>query len=189
MTDLLQTILTITNIPAPEEEKLRAIVRSQQLKKGDLFIKEGSVPQKFAFVSSGLFRYFYVSKKGREFTKGFFQEHSFIVSYSAMIKQAPSHHAIEALEDSRVHVIDYQKWLQLYNNHPCWTPLLVSLLQKGYIKKEAREREFLLLDARERYESFLRECPGLEHRIKQHHVASYLGITPVALSRIRGKIK
>lgn len=189
MYELLEVVRSMINIPEAEERKLGAITHDLCLNKGDIFLRHGAIPQKFAFVSSGLFRYFYVSKKGSEFTKGFFQERSFIVSYSAMVKQTPSHYSIEALEDSRIHIIDYQKWLQLYSNHSCWASLLLALLQKGYMKKEAREREFLLLDAQERYISFLDEYPGLESRIKQHHVASYLGITPVALSRIRGKIK
>jgi CRP-like cAMP-binding protein len=189
MDDLLQAIRSIANIPETEARKLAAITQGLYLNKGDLFLRHGAIPQKFAFVSSGLFRYFYVSTKGSEYTKGFFQEDSFIVSYSAMVKQTGSYYAIEALEESHVQVIDYHKWLKLYNDHPCWTPVLIALLQKGYMKKEAREREFLLLDAEERYRLFLQEYPNLELRIKQHHVASYLGITPVALSRIRGKIK
>jgi hypothetical protein len=60
-------------------------------------------------------------------------------------------------------------------------------LEKGYCIKEAREREFLLFDAKARYRSFLSTYPGLEKRVKQHLIASYLGITPVALSRVRKK--
>jgi CRP-like cAMP-binding protein len=189
MDDLLNVIRGITSIPDSEERKLASITQGMYLNKGDLFLRHGAIPQKFAFVSSGIFRYFYVSAKGSEFTKGFFPEKTFIVSYTAMVKQTGSYYTIEALEDSHVQVIDYCKWLKLCSDHPCWTSLLISLLQKGYMKKEARERELLLLDAEERYRLFLQEYPNLELRIKQHHVASYLGITPVALSRIRGKIK
>jgi CRP-like cAMP-binding protein len=165
------------------------MIRHQELKKGEVFLQAGTIPNKLAFVSTGLFRYFYASRKGTEFTKGFFPEGTFIVSYSAMVKQSPSYYSIEALEDSSIQVLDYQKWMDLFNGHPCWSPVLIALLQKGYMKKENREREFLLLNAGERYQSFLQEYPGLENRIKQHLVASYLGITPVALSRIRGKLK
>ena len=60
--------------------------------------------------------------------------------------------------------------------------------EKGYATKEKRERELLLLDAESRYKSFIHEFPHLEPRIKQHMIASYLGITPIALSRIRKKM-
>ena len=182
---LLHFVNTLIAPPTDEAEKLQRIATTASLKKGELFIRAGMVPQKFAFVSSGLFRYFYCNEKGSEFTKGFFTENNFIVSYSAMAQQQPSYFTIEALEDSTLAVIDLRDWKELFNGHPCWTKLLLALLEKGYTKKEARERDLLLLNAEERYRGFLQEYPYLESRIKQHMIASYLGITPVALSRIR----
>jgi CRP-like cAMP-binding protein len=136
-------------------------------------------------VNSGLFRYYYVSEKGSEFTKGFFAERSFITAYTAMRKGRPSHYTIEALEDASILVVDYQQWLHLQNRHTCWMHFLFSLVEKGYEKKESRERELLLFSAEERYRSFLKDYSALEKRLKQHMIASYLGITPVALSRIK----
>ena len=185
ITDLLTTVRGIANIPAEEEEKLCNILVNEDLKKGETFIREGDVPQKFAFVSHGLFRYYYVNEKGNEFTKGFFPENNFITSYTAMVRRQPSYYTVQALENARVLVIDYRQWQHLYHGHACWMNLLFALVEKGYMKKEARERELLILSAEERYRSFLNEYPDLEKRIKQHLIASYLGITPVALSRIR----
>jgi CRP-like cAMP-binding protein len=185
MENLLKTIRSIAQIPSSEEEKLVRIVTAQTCGKGDLFIREGAVPQKFAFVTSGLFRYYYINQKGSEFTKGFFPENSFITSYTAMIRHSPSFYAIEALEPSTILVFNYDEWKVIYQGHPCWHSFLIALLEKGYSKKETRERELLLFSAEERYRSFLTEYPHLEKRVKQHLIASYLGITPVALSRIR----
>jgi CRP-like cAMP-binding protein len=183
--NLLNTIRAITHLPAEEEAKLVAIVRRQVLLKNDRFLEAGTVPRKFAFVNRGMFRYFYANDKGSEFTKGFFSENAFIISYTAMTGGYGSYYAIEAVEDAEILVIDYAEWKALYNNHPCWSRLLIAMLEKGFAKKESRERELLLHSAEERYRSFLMEYPQLEDRIKQHMVASYLGITPVALSRIR----
>ena len=66
-----------------------------------------------------------------------------------------------------------------------WERLGRLLTEQLYIKKEQREAEFLLDDAPTRYRNFQKQYPGLEDRLPQYHVASYLGITPVALSRIR----
>ena len=183
--NLLQVIKTITDLPAEEERKLRSILHEQTLQKGDIFIREGAIPQKFAFVNNGLFRYYYLNSKASEFTKGFFSENSFIASYTAMTRGTRSYYTIEALEDSDIVAVDYHKWKLLYNNHPCWSKLLIALLEKGFAKKEKRERQLLLDSAEDRYRAFLEEDGYLESRIKQHLVASYLGITPVALSRIR----
>ncbi len=105
-----------------------------------------------------------------------------------MIQNRDSYFSIEALEDSVIGVIRYKDWKLLLDNHICWKLFLISFLEKGYGVKESREREFLILDAEERYKLFLKTFPNVEHRIKQHYIASYLGITPVALSRIRKKM-
>ena len=116
-------------------------------------------------------------------------ENSFITSYSALIQNRESYFSIEALEDAEIIEIDYEKWKTISNNKLCWHKFLLSLVEKGYCIKEAREREFLLFDAEKRYKSFLNFFPGLDKRIKQHLIASYLGITPVALSRLRKKLR
>ena len=152
------------------------------------FLSAGQVPTKFGLVIAGLFRYVYISEEGREFTKVFMPEQSFISSYSAMIANTPSYFFIEALEPSRVLVIDYPDWEILRAQHPAWNRLLIKLLEKGYATKERREREFLLLNAESRYKIFLEEYPALEKRVRQHMIASYLGITPIALSRIRKRM-
>lgn len=183
--NLISVIKNLADVPDSETTRLHAIAIEQTISKGENFLLAGSVPQKFAFVEKGLFRYYYADDKGNEFTKGFFPENNFIVSYSAMIRQSHSFYTIEALEDSIIYVIDYQQWQKLYGGHPGWSQFLIKLLEKGYMKKESRERELLLYGAEARYKIFINEYPQLEHRIKQHQIASYLGITPVALSRIR----
>lgn len=69
-----------------------------------------------------------------------------------------------------------------------WNKLLIALLEKGYSIKEKRERDLLLLDAERRYKIFLQDFSVLESTIKQHQIASYIGITPIALSRNRKKM-
>lgn len=185
---MIQSVRAIVDLPAEQEAGLRNICKPVSLNKGDCLIREGQIPHKFAYVNSGLFRYFYVDNKGNEFTKGFFPEGSFLSSYSAMVQQSPSFFSIEALEDAEVLVIDYNAWKELRQAHRCWSDFLVAVLEKGFIRKESREREFLLFDAEKRYMLFLERYPGLDQRIRQHLIASYLGITSVALSRIRRKM-
>jgi len=153
------------------------------------FITAGHIPIEFGFVLNGLFRYVYSTAEGNEFTKGFMPENNFVSSYSAMISDTRSFFHIEAIENSKVLVISYHDWLKLKAKNPKWNVLLIKLLEKGYAVKEKREREFLLLDAQSRYKIFLKEYPTLETRVKQYMIASYLGITPIALSRVRKKMK
>lgn len=185
---MIQSIRSVVDLLEEQENKLFSICRPQSLSKGAFFIREGQVPRKFAFVNEGLFRYFYIDDKGNEFTKGFFPEGSFLSSYSAMIQEAPSHFTIEALEDAEILVIDYDAWKDLRTQHPCWGEFLLAMMEKAFIKKETREREFLIYDSEKRYLLFLERYPGLDQRIRQHLIASYLGITSVALSRIRRRM-
>ncbi len=183
--ELLQRIITL---PDTEGKKFEAMATKRLMEKGELFIREGQIPKRFAFVYKGLFRYFYIDGNGTEYTKNFILDGNFITAYSAMIAQKPSAMFIEALEDSVVYELSYTDWEQLKSGHECWKDLLIYFLEKAFTVKEKRERDLLLLDAEQRYQIFKTEFPDLEKRVKQHLIASYLGISPVSLSRLK-KIK
>jgi CRP-like cAMP-binding protein len=150
--------------------------------------KYARIPAKIGFNVAGLFRYYYIDDKGNEYTKHFCPENNFIISYRAMLLGCGSGFYVEALEDSSILIADYSLWQKLLDEHICWQIFTKKLLEKVYIVKEKREKELLLDSAKARYITFLNENPGLEKRIKQYQIASYLGITPVALSRIRANI-
>ncbi|MEE9364898.1 MAG: Crp/Fnr family transcriptional regulator [Cellulophaga sp.] len=180
MREALQKIM-----PHDKMEELFSICQVETLKANDYFIREGEIPKNFAFVFSGLFRYVYINDKGNEFTKGIITENNFISSYSAMISNSPSHFFIEAIENTKILKIPYNKWLVLLETDIFWVKFLLGLIEKGFSVKEKRERELLLLNAEARYLIFLREYPDIDKRINQTIIASYLGIRPESLSRIR----
>lgn len=152
------------------------------------FIRQGQIPRKIAIVKYGLFRYFYLTSNGKEYTKAFISENNFISSYSAMISNMPSYFFIEALEESTIIEISYHKWSELRKENNKWDSLLITFLEKGYILKEKRERDLLLLDAETRYVNFLEEYPDLDKRVNLTLISSFLGIQPESLSRIRKKL-
>lgn len=176
-----------SGVSTSEIHRFLDLTRLIEVKKGARFIEAGETPKTFGFVTQGLFRFLYTDQDGKEYTKVFMPEHSFVSSYSAMVLNQASHFSIEALEDSEVLTISYSNWLELKESHPCWNALLIKVLEKAFIMKEAREREFLFLDAESRYQIFIERFPNLEHRLKQHMVASYLGIAPESLSRLKKK--
>jgi len=177
----------LANAPSDQIEMILHIATLKEFSKGEYFIREGEIPNKFAYNCRGLFRY-YIDSDGNDFTKGFFPANTIISSYSAMIHNRGSYFNIEALEDSTLLIINFDDWQHLFKGHVCWKTFLIAMLETGYCTKETRERKFLLCDAETRYRSFLNNFPDLDKRIKQHYIASYLGITPVALSRIRKKM-
>lgn len=152
------------------------------------FVRAYEIPLKIAYVFSGMFRYVYMNDKGDEFTKSIITENNFISAYSAMVTNTPSYYSIEALEDAQILEIKWNDFTLLMEKDPFWIKFLFKLIEKGYMVKEKRERDLLLLDATSRYKQFLTEFPGISQRIKQEIIASYLGIKPETLSRIRKKI-
>ena len=175
-------------LPVDKANELLAIGKIEFLKKDDCFVRAGAIPKKIGFIKKGLFRYVYINSLGKQFTKGIILQNQFLVSYSAMISQKPSYFFVEALEDSEVFSIPYKNWLSLVGRDPFWVKFLLKLVEKGFMIKEKRERELLLLNAETRYLNFLEEYPTIEKRIHQTIIASYLGIQPESLSRIRKKI-
>jgi len=174
-------------LPDSRIDEFLAIGKEKSIITGDFFIGTGETPLKIAYVYKGLFRYVYINDKGDEYTKALITENNFISSYSAMVLSRPSYFSIEALENSIVLEILWSDFNQLKEEDIFWVKFLMKFIEKGYIIKEKRERDLLLLDAETRYKDFLTEFPGMDQRIKQGIIASYLGIQPETLSRIRRK--
>ncbi len=178
-------VIAIANVPQDQQRKFSRLVRPATIQKGKHFVSAGELPKSVAFVKKGLFRYYYPTSEGEELTKGFFPEGNVLSSYSAMVEKRGSYFTIEALEDSAVEIVDFNELQKLFAENTLWSSFLIVLLQKGFIAKEEREREFLLFNAAERYQAFLKRYPNLESRIKQSIVASYIGIAPESLSRLK----
>lgn len=186
---LYEGLLKYSEIPLEEYEKLKSISEICHLQKGQFFLQAGQKPDKFGFVVSGILRLFYTDHEANEFNKSFCLEGDFAASYSALLQNKESRLSINALEMTTLIIANYNDYLNLINQHLCWQVLSRKLAEDLFIKKEQKESQFLLDNAEERYLNFLQEYPNLENRIKQYHIASYLGITPVALSRIKARFK
>lgn len=173
------------NIPKLEMDKFESILKVKQINKNDFLVKEGDIPDKIAFVISGLFRAFYITPNGDEKTIVFREKGRILSSYSSYIKNEYSKFSIESLEDSMVLYITIKDFENLLIKNDCWKIIKGNYFLNIFIEKEARERELLSNSAKENYIKFLKDYPGLIDRINHYYIASYLGITNVSLSRIR----
>jgi len=170
---------------ATEMELLLSLFSEKHLKKNEYFAREGEFSKKFAFVSTGIFRAFYRNNKGNEYNKTFFTKNSFIGAYSSLVSGQKNLINIQCLTDCTFLIADFSGFTSLYDSNPKTERLARVLAEQFFIEKEKREIELVMLDATERYEIFKQEHPNLENLIPQYHIASYLGITPTQLSRIR----
>lgn len=157
----------------------------KELKAGDFFVKAGDYPSTMAYILDGTFRLYYLDEEGNDFTKGFSTTGWFSVSYSAMLEGRESYFNIQAVRDSKLLVFPFKTINRLAEEDYRWYPFIIKLVDSVYVMKEKREKAFLLDDAKTRYEDFLKDYPNLMPELKQYHVASYLGIKPETLSRIR----
>jgi CRP-like cAMP-binding protein len=188
-TQLIAVLRSLIDLPDDEAIEAANLFQPSCLKRGEFFVRAGEIPKAIGIVISGILRLYYVDAEGNEYSKSFCAENSFVAAYSALLLQQPSRLFIQALEDTKLLVADYAAFRSLSETHPCWQTLNCKIAELLFIKKEKRESALLLDDATTRYLSFQAEYPGLETRIKQHHIASYLGITPVSLSRIRAQLR
>lgn len=185
---LFASLGQLVPIPPEEQRAFLSLSTDIRLSKGDLWIREGDPVDSVGICAEGLLRLFYTTPDGAEYNKSFCVKHDFVASYSALLLGVPSFLSVQALTDSRLIVIRHADLQALYDRHPCWERLGRRLAERLFMKKETRERDLLLLPAEARYRLFLEQYGPMLPHIPQYHIASYLGITPVALSRIRKKI-
>jgi CRP-like cAMP-binding protein len=175
--------------PQAQWEDFASCFSARELARDDYFLHAGDVSEWLCFVNSGLLRFFYLNADGKEFNKSFSRENDFAGAYSAWLTGEPARFSIQALEPCYLLQARFDEIVALFETHACWQKLGRLLAEQLYIRKEQREAEFLLDDAETRYRNFKRQYPGLESRLAQYHVAGYLGITAVALSRIRSRMR
>lgn len=166
-------------------EYIRRHGKRRDYNKGDFLFSQGEVCKKLYFIEKGLIKVFYLTPDGREFIKSFITEDAFITSLRSLILSEASSFTVLCLELSSVIELDFQGLISLAATDLEMSSSLNETLFQLVLKKEKREYEFLCLSAQERYQLLADSSPRLVSRVNQADIARYLGITPVALSRIR----
>ncbi|MDJ1470600.1 Crp/Fnr family transcriptional regulator [Cytophagaceae bacterium DM2B3-1] len=173
------------------EEEWSALAQNLSISKiprKGAFSKEGEMEDKIALVLKGSFRQFY-TKDGEEKTTYFYFENHLMSSYISILQNQPSLLTIEALEDSEVLCFSAQTLQNLYTNYPVYQIFGRKLAEYLAVGLEIRMVSLLMDSPEERYIGLLKSNKKkILERIPQHYIASYLGITPVSLSRIRNRI-
>lgn len=162
--------------------------RPRTYEKGEIFLREGDACTELMFVDEGCFRYF-VTNEGDEFTKDFCVDDSnpLCTGFASFVTGAPSLINIDALEKSSVLVWQRDYVVELFATMP-WIAFSRRIAEMLFVRKEKREISLLKDSAEARYLLFVADFKNVMQRVQQYHVASYLGITPESLSRIRRRI-
>ncbi len=154
-------------------------------KKGELLFKQGDINTSIYVVISGLLKAYYLTADGKELVKSFIQDGEFIGSLVACYSSEPCTFSLTCLEDCSLLRIPFSELQDAADQNPELARFVTHGLINLALKKERREFEFLCLSAPQRYALFKQRTPNLVNRVTQNDIARYLGITPVALSRIK----
>lgn len=184
----LKRLVSTLNLSPSQLDAIRPFLRVQSYDVGEHFVRAGEHTKTVGLIMQGVFRFYYITYAGDDVTKSFCAEGEFVGVYSSLILNETATFSIEALEPSIVLTFPFADFARLSETDLAWLNVRLRMVEQLYLKKQRREQELLLYDAQTRYLKFLEEYPQLEKRVKQYHIASYLGITPVSLSRIRSKL-
>jgi CRP-like cAMP-binding protein len=159
LTDFRKYLNLLSPITEETWQKISSVFMEKTLKKGDYFAKNGEKAVHIGYLKSGVVRAFYTNSEGVDYNKHFFLPNSLVGAYASLISGNVNLIAQQALTDCQILVADYAHLTNLYDT--C---------------------------AEQRYAIFQKQYPNLEQIITQYHIASFLGITPTQLSRIRNKL-
>ncbi|MEO0898343.1 MAG: Crp/Fnr family transcriptional regulator [Bacteroidota bacterium] len=161
-------------------EQLAPLLHIKEYAKGDWLLKEGEICQEVNFLIKGLVRHYYV-KEGNELTRQFFFENGFSMDMASAVSQQPSRVNIQTLEDCQILKIPFSVLESL-------TPLFIIALKDNVVHIANRVAAVFLDSPEEQYLELVRTRPKVIQRVPQFLIASYLGITPEGLSRIKKRI-
>jgi CRP-like cAMP-binding protein len=183
--ELLQlTLRRIAPLPDEEFEYLRERAEARAYPAGRTLIDMGEQPTQCWFLASGFLRFFYVTETGREYNKAFARPGEIVVPLSAVVTKTPNSFVIAAVTDARTLAFPASLIADLYDRHPLWDRIGRVMAEQMAMRKEARERELLLDPAIVRFRRFAERYPELVEWLPQRQVASFIGVTEQALSRL-----
>jgi CRP-like cAMP-binding protein len=184
---ITQSLRSLVNFSDEELFLFMQRLKPLNLKKYEFLLREGQVCTKMVLVQKGGLRYFSRNVKG-DYTMGFAFEGEWLGDYESFLLQRPSADYIEALEDCELYTLGYEDMQALYEKKDCFQKFGRLIAEKLFISIAKSMRNLQLQSAKERYLALLSDQPQIFERLPQHLIASYLGIQPQSLSRIRAEV-
>jgi CRP-like cAMP-binding protein len=184
---LVQTIRKLIPLSAEDEAVVRGLFLQKIYKKGDHLLSEGEICRHITFIESGLVRY-YINKDGEERTNYFNKEGEFVCDYPSFLPHVPSGVNIQALEDCTVWTISYDGIQRFYTEVRHGERFGRLGIEEVFVTVAAQLGSLYTDSPEMRYQKFLFNYPTIVQRIPQYYIASYVGVKPQSLSRIRKRL-
>lgn len=175
-------------LPLEDISQLLALAEARSLHAGEVYIRQGAISQKLALIREGMIRAYQPKGDGEEITLMLRWEQQIVASVDGILYQKPSRFVYQALEDTTLMEVDYIKVQSVIDNNPRLSSARNILLMQILSQAMDRLESFILLSPEERYRKLIQEKPGIFNRVPNKYISTFLGITPVSLSRIRKRI-
>lgn len=182
--DYFQKVMPLSN---EEQDLVTELFKPRLYRKRQYVLQEGDVCNQFNFIVRGCLRLYKVDDKGNTYILQFAAENWWLSNIGSFHERKPSELNIDALEDTMVLQISYNNLLTLYTNAPKFDRIFRVLIENSFVSLQKRLLQNISSTAEDRYLSFLENYSHLSNRLPQTQIASFLGITPEFLSRLRNK--
>lgn len=181
-------INNIAKLPDESMSKIIGLAKSETFTKGHVFAKNNETPKYFYIIKSGIARSFYTDENGKEHIRTIFTSFATTGAVGALMDKSKSKLTYDCLTDCEMFSFDFHRLKSFMQDDIHLANLYNKVLEHIFKIMEGRIYELSLLNATERYLALKKQIPDIENRIPQYHIASYLNVTPVQLSRIRKEI-
>ncbi len=182
---LINHIKKLLPLDKLEEEVLLSKITFKKLKRRQFLLQEGDVCRHYNFIVEGCMRMYMVDEKGTEHNLQFGEKNWWITDIGSFHSDVPTQLFIDALEPSEVLQIKKEDLIFIYTHFPKIDRYFRVLIENAFIKMQARVLQNISATAEEKYLTFLKDYPNLSNRISQIQIASYIGVTPEFLSKVR----
>ena len=169
--------------------RITAKASFRRVAKGELLLQQGDVCRYVYFLTKGFVRMYYVDPTGAEINYRFTNENDFFVDFKSFLTQSPSRYYWQAMQDAEMLAFSYQQVQSLYQQSPEWNQFGRLMAERVYLTANERVEMLQFLTPQQRYQYVLHTYPTLITNVSQAHLASYLGIKPESLSRIRHRLE
>lgn len=185
---ILNNVARFIDLSSAEKDQFTSLIQIKKLRKHQYLVQEGDVCRFEAFINKGSMRSFSVDEKGFEHVVLLGVEDWWMGDLYSFFTQTPSRYHVEALEDAELFCLDKPSLEKLYSDIPKFERFFRILIQNAFVAQQQRIIANMSQSAEQRYHDFINRHPQFEKRFPQYQIASYLGIKPESLSRIRRSI-
>ena len=187
-TPLLEFLHRLQPLDEIEKKEIRSFFEPAIYKKGEYISEYGKVNDKLTFVQQGFCRVYVIDLEGNEVTIHMAGNVDFVGAISSFLTQKPSEEYVQAVTDAVVLNIGYRKLQELYQLRPKWERIGRMIMEALFLRKQQRVISFINETAETRYRNLMERKPDMLLNVPNQYTASFLGIKPETLSRIRSRI-